>query len=99
MKPFVLALPLFLSAAPTAHAEIANVEADNGMVYHVLEAVARGGRAEAVIMMDGDYRRILIFFDCVTHQQQIGHHPWTYVPPRSIGARIERIACNSPNAM
>lgn len=97
MRAVLLSVPVLVSTLIPLHAEVANVEADNGLVYHILEATSDGrGRAQAVIQVDGNYQQVLISFDCPTHQQQVGREMyWSYIPPRSVASGIEKIACRS----
>jgi hypothetical protein len=89
----------------SANARIVVVEADNGSVYNVdTDTIERGNTGRAMVVVYGpgnpgdsvpDGTRYM--FDCKGHAMLVGgiggYSDSFSVPPRSVGGRIERIAC------
>ena len=74
------------------------IEADNGAVYAIDLKSARhfGANVLAGVYDEGRGGIIPMFFDCAGHMGQMGG-PMSYVPPRSVGARLAAIACAEAN--
>jgi hypothetical protein len=70
------------------------IEADNGAVYMIDLHTARHFAAgvEAGVYDQGRGGVIPMYFDCAGHMGELGG-PMSYVPPRSVGARLAAIAC------
>jgi hypothetical protein len=70
------------------------IEADNGAVYRVdlngTRYFANG--VEAGVYDEGRGGTVPMYFDCAGHMGELGD-PMSYVPPRSVGARIATVAC------
>jgi hypothetical protein len=74
------------------------VEADNGAVYAVDLKSARqfGSNVLANVYDEGQGGMVGMLFDCAGHMGPMDG-PMTYVPPRSVGARLAAIACAEAN--
>jgi hypothetical protein len=70
------------------------IEADNGAAYAIDLKSARRFAAgvEAGVYDQGRGGIVPMYFDCAGHMGELGG-PMSYVPPRSVGARLAAVAC------
>jgi hypothetical protein len=96
MMRYILIAAAALAFVPSARAQ--TIEADNGAVFKIINLThpnpsSYEGTAEAQIYTpDGEL--VSLMFDCKGHMKRMDiMGPMTYIPPRSVGGKIGRIAC------